>query len=132
MCGHHRLVQSSKTESNPQPFVQVLHDIAHNHEAAQQLHQRAVLSIRTRDVATINKQILDQAPGRRAVYLSATKVNAIDSNPELKSNHRGPHRSRLESGLSDQRWLQSLHDAKLHESRILENDKNHNNNKNYG
>ena len=42
--------------------------------------------------------------------MSATRVNTIDSNPELKSNRRGPHRSRLESGLSDQRWLQSLHD----------------------
>lgn len=89
---------------------QVLHDIAQDPACAQQLHQRAVLSMRTKDVASINKQVLQQAPGQAATFLSSTRVDTIDSNPELKAKSRGPHRSRLESGLSDERWLQGLQD----------------------
>ena len=91
----------------------MLHEIANTDDGAQRLHQRAVLCIKVNNVREVNSAALREVPGDECTFLSDTHVDTVGSDPELCAGHRPTHRSRLEAGLSDQRWLQSLKDSSV-------------------
>ena len=91
----------------------MLHEIANTDDGAQRLHQRAVLCIKVNNVREVNSAVLKEVPGSECTFLSDTHVDTVGSDPELCTGHEPTHRSRLEAGLSDQRWLQSLKDSSV-------------------